>query len=812
MLKLFIFCCYFLLAGFLTYPQSRSIVNIDQVAGQFIKMVRSDSSEKVIAFTDKWFYQAGEEIWFRAYCLDALSNRPVHISKNLFVDIVNDKDSVISQMLMNISEGRTGGGILLPASLKEGYYWMRAYTTKTIREDSNGIFVKPIYILSERRPDPHALSATIAKSEDNLADSSLPQLVFLPEGGAIISGTTATVAFRAQSALGKPLDVSGYISDSRDSIVGSLNTSLPGIGKFSFDAWNRRKYIAHVKWINKRDLTFPLPAIDQFATQLSLLDQSDEAFHIRVSQGDSLYKKNKITYLLGVSRDSLCFAANGTDMYDVNIPKTTFPRGKATLYLFNDQGQIVSQRSLYIDSSSTKITAVPDKMNYGPREMVKLNIEFSSDNHPVNALVSVSVTDDRYAKAATKQNQISSLMTDGVELPEERSSTGHGQDKKYSQTEMDLIMLTGPALYPGWKYGKELKPLTPPVQSDDNNLLDISGKILSKANQPLSGYLVNLFSDQKGMFKLDTTDAKGHFQFSLPDYDDGTKFNLKLTNMEGKGEQGKVVLDNPNFPRISTPWQLKRKFNAAELVEIRTFRSHLLDTLSSAMGNSTLQPVTVQSGKSAGTSIDESKRVSKFSTIITHDKFQDGDPNALVNIIRQVPGLNRGLTMSAGGSATGVQPLIVVDGVAQSLPGDDDNSFLMSLDPSTLDFVEILKGAETAMYGMQGSGGVILINSSNKRGGSTQIDEKGLSTIYPKGYYKEANFLSPNYEKKDPKKTAEQDLRSTIYWKGNILMDASGKANIEFYTADEPTTYTVNLMGVTNTGEIVFKQIKLSRK
>jgi hypothetical protein len=795
-------CCFILFLSQYSYSQSGPTPNIDQVAGKFIKMLQADPKEKIDVYTDRWIYQSGEEIWFRAYCLNSLSGKPLYQSKNLFLDLVDDKDSIISQLLMNLQEGRTGGKLSLPASLKEGYYWIRAYTSTILHQDSNRIFVKPLFILNGRRLDLKLLSAYNAKPAADAIDTSMPRMSFLPEGGSVISGTTATIAFRALTASGKPLNVSGYITDSRDSTVASFNSTLPGMGKFSFDAWNHRKYFAHIKW-NNRVLTYPLPAINQFASQLSLIDQTDQVFHIRVSQGDSLYKKNKTTFILGISRDSLCFAANGTDMYDVNIPKNIFPKGKASLLLFDEHGQIVSQRALYIDSSLTRVVVVADKPNYGSREKVKLNISISgADNHPINALFSVSVTDDRFARQIEEQNQPSGLYADNVELPEADLL------KKYSPEEMDLIMLTQKGLYPGWKYGDEIAaPLT---HEEANNLFSIEGIMVSKNNEPMHGYLVNLFSDQKGMFKFDTTDDKGHFHFALPDFDDGSKFNLKLTTLKGQGQEGRVILDKSAFPQFNTPLALKKGFSSAELDAIRNFKAHQLDTIPEGTEKGVLTSVTVKPGGKV--TYDESKRVSRFSTIITPDKFNNGDPNALPNAVKQVPGLNRGLTMGPGGSATGEPPLVVVDGVAQSLPSSDVNSYLMSLDPNTIDFVEILKGAETAMYGMQGAGGVILINSKNTRKDVAEIDVKGQANLFPKGYYKEPTFTFPDYSKPELKNSAYRDLRSTLYWKGNILTNSNGKEFIEFFTNDGSTTYTVNLMGVTDTGEFIYKQIKIRRE
>ena len=100
---------------------------------------------------------------------------------------------------------------------------------------------------------------------------------------------------------------------------------------------------------------------------------------MQVSLGDSLYKKHKVTRMLGMSRDSLCFAAEGTDMYQVNVPLAGFPLGRACFILFDDQGNIVSQRSVYTRSGdSGRIVAATDKTDYSPGDNVNLRIGVKS--------------------------------------------------------------------------------------------------------------------------------------------------------------------------------------------------------------------------------------------------------------------------------------------------------------------------------------------------------------------------------------------------------------------------------------------------
>ncbi|HEY4876539.1 MAG TPA: Plug domain-containing protein, partial [Puia sp.] len=779
---------------------------IDALAGQIMKYIHSADKEKIIVLTDKMFYASGENMWLKAWCLNSLSNKVIHKSKNLFVDLVDDRDSVISQLLFNLQEQKTDGRILLPESLKEGYYWLRAYTNNILKDDANSIFVKPVYILNASKSDSHSLTAQVEKINDQ-EDTSAPQLTFFPEGGSIISGTTANIAFLCSNANGKSLDVSGYIIDSRYDTVTRFATSLPGRGKFSFDAFNHRKYFAHIKWKNNKELTYPLPNINPFSSQLSLVDQNDQIFHMRVSLGDSLYKKNKTTYILGISRDSLCFAANGTDMYDINIPKNSFPKGRATLFLFDENNQVVSQRNIYIsiNSDSNRIIASADKPVYEPREKVKLNISVPPvDHHPMVALFTVSVTDNRFA------GDIPDVLSDEAQLFQ---AAGNAQQKQFSPAEIDLIMLTQKNLYPQWRYGDNNITMSSPVHFEDSTLLDIKGKIVDKKNEPLKNYIVNLFSGDKRIFKIDTTDGNGHFIIQLSDYYDGTQFNLKLTNLKGQGEEGKVILDNPDFPHFSTPQELKRKFDQAEVTVVRNFKIHTLEDTSFYAKENSLKPVTIKGQIVSAVNYDASKRVNQFSYIITSDNFSNGDPNVLINAIKNVPGFNTGVnTMSSSISSPlettstvvsqGTPPLIVMDGVTLTLP-DGVNSFLQSVDPRTIDFVEILKGPEAAMYGMQGAGGVILINTTNVRKQVSQINSQGVSTIYPKGYFKQTDFVAPDYDKKEIKKSSTHDKRTTLYWDANALTDKTGNLTQYFFTADDKTLYSIIVMGITENGSIV---------
>ena len=779
--------------------------SLDSVAGQFVKYVRADRKEKIIVLTDKSFYSAGEDIWLKGWCLDSLSNRFIYLSKNLYVDLVNDKDSVIGQLLFNIPGRKTSGMIPLPATLQEGYYWLRGYTNRILKEEKNRVFVKPIFIVNSNKPDPRAMSAYAMKEAPVQDDTSAPNLLFYPEGGSIISGTTATIGFRSSGSRGQAVDVSGFVTDPLHDTVARFGCSLPGMGKFSFDAYNPRKYTAHVLW-RGRDLAFPLPKLDQFASQLTVISRDERMIKLQVSLGDSLYKKHKVTRILGVSRDSLCFGAVGTDMYQVNVPVANFPAGKAIFLLFDDQARMVSQRCIYIGAGDTnRITASTDKAGYSPGEKVNLSIGVKSANDlsQLSAILSVSVTDDRLTG---ERAGVSGAGGSG--LPELDDSLS----RSYPPAALDVLMLAQPRIYNDW--GGQGAAAMNIVQFADSNLLNIRGKAVNKNNEPLNKYVINLVSGDNRFFLADTTDAQGRFDFPLSEYDDGTKFNMKITDIHGKVTEGKLLLDKLDYPQFHTPRELKRGLGPEELAMIRRYKSkHAADEPMGLKDSALLKPVTVEARKKLP-DYDEAKRVSPFSSVIGPDQLRKGGVDEVYNALSRVPGLTSGVnrTMTLGGSSSseGTSSFYIVqDGIPVNT-GGDTKTFLESLDASNIEFIEVLTGPLTAIYGMEGAPGVILITSVTGHENTAQTNDKGMTTIFPKGYYNQSDVYASGFDRKKlPATAASGATSSTLYWNANVLTDNKGNAKVDFFTGREQAMYSAAIVGITMGGDIVEKKIQI---
>lgn len=84
--------------------------------------------EKVHLHLDKPFYAIGDDIWFKAYVVDAESHQLSGLSKILNVELVSEDDSIKQSLRLPLTVGVTWGDFKLSDSLQEGNYRIRAYT------------------------------------------------------------------------------------------------------------------------------------------------------------------------------------------------------------------------------------------------------------------------------------------------------------------------------------------------------------------------------------------------------------------------------------------------------------------------------------------------------------------------------------------------------------------------------------------------------------------------------------------------------------------------------------------------------------
>ena len=776
----------------------------DSVGALFTRFIQTSTAKNVVLLTNRNIYLAGEEIWFRAYVGNADNGRLDITSKNLFADLVNEKDSIIEQLVLDNTSLHTNGAFKLPELLPTGIYWIRSYTATQLEGDSTGVFLYPVYVINKQLRDEDSYVKQFEGSLKN-NNKSDPTIHFFAERLTAIPGVISTGIIEIKSDYNNPLQVKGELVNSKDSVITSFKTNSFGLARLTFVDDPAEKYTA-IFHVDNHDIRYQLPPVNNASIQLSVASQTSKTIKAFVTLEDAVPADTRTT-IVAVQGDSLYYAAVGTGYYGITIPIDNFSGGIARLLLFDGNKNVVDERKIYIPKENVELEVTPDKQKYSTRENVNVHIKVAAPNgKPLASLLNVAV-EDEWIQEFSDSTEAGILPPSGMFLLDSWLNRYH---TNYSADNIDLLLATRKTLskqpsYTG--YDREIQDF-----DDNKRLQSLTGKIINKKGNGIGDRIVTAIARNTRDFFMDadTTDNNGIFHLSMPQEFDSLQLSLQVTDKhQVQRLEDSIKIERFHYPGFSTPLSLKQQFLANNINTLTLSQKLHIDTALTFQGKGWLTPITVKTVKKEEPNYDVSKRLNSISQIVTSDKFRYGGLNAIGNAVLMVAGVSlSGSDISIFGPAFNLQgfvipPLVIMDGY--EVPTKNVLGFLNSLDPATIDFVEVLRGPEAAIYGVRGASGVVSVNTKH---GPDKPDysKSNLRLFTPVTYHTSPKFEMPDYSNNDIKNSSNPDPRTTIYWNGNIVTDANGEANIHFYTADNATNYAVTITGLTAKGELVYKR------
>lgn len=877
-------------------PLKKIILQIEKYRLQY-------PQEKVHLHLDKPYYAIGDNIWFKAYVVTAEKNELSDLSKILYVELINDKDSVKQSLALPLQMGLTWGDFALTDSLKEGNYRIRAYTNWMRNFDEDYFFDKTITIgnsiantvltqadytfskdvkgqkvlanlnysdmsgapLSNKEVSyevkldfrsilkgkgttdsngniqvsfvnnqPFILKSgkiltNIRLSEKVVASKNFPvkstsnetEIKFFPEGGDLIDGINSKIAFKALGSDGIGLNVSGYISDQNQNKLVDFKSEFAGMGSFKLKPIASNSYTAYLTFEDGSEKAIPLPQIKSKGYVLSVDNSDPVELKINISSNEVQQADSELK-LVAQSNGQVLFIARNkmiSSKFISSIPKSRFPTGILQLTLFSPNNEPVAERLVFINHSDLlNIKLSSEKTEYQQREKVKLMFDISdSKGKPTLGSFSIAVVDESKVPFDEENETtiISNLLLSSdlkgfIEKPN-YYFTAINADKI---RQLDNLLLTQ-----GWRrfeWRNLLSDSFPSLVFKAEQSMQVSGKVSSMSGKPIVGGKVTLFSSSGTQLLLDTiTDSNGRFQFDNLYFNDSTKFIVQARNEKDK-KNVEIMLDQ-------IPTQLVTKNKNEPMLEVNVNKSML-----TYLKNSKAQYDDLKKNGliSRNIMLDEIKVVDKkvevkyssnlngagrADAIIKSDQLQN-----CFDIAQCIQGRVAGIYVMNGmvyatrnlNSFLGPVPMqLILDGAYV------EPEFLSSINPNDVETIEILKsGATTAIYGMRGGGGVLVINT--KRGEFNRNYKNyapGIMAYSPKGFYKGREFYSPNYGDPTVNKRVS-DLRTTIYWNPNVISDTTGKASVEFYNSDGTGTYKAIVEGVNIDGTLGRQLFRFSVK
>ena len=242
---------------------------VGKITGQLNLFNEKCSQQKVYLHTDKDVYLAGETMWIKAYFLDASMLLADTLSKEVYVELLDMNQNSVNKIILRNKQGFSNGDVLLKDTLKEGNYQLRAYTSWMRNFDGDYFFFKAITIKNpnyENVVTQSRLKELIQFNKNIKSKESEYFVSFFPEGGNLVAGKQSNIAFKAETALGTPLDIKGSVLDDKGNQITDFQSIHDGMGVFKLTPNPEVKYTAKVTFANGLTQNYTLPQTLQKGT------------------------------------------------------------------------------------------------------------------------------------------------------------------------------------------------------------------------------------------------------------------------------------------------------------------------------------------------------------------------------------------------------------------------------------------------------------------------------------------------------------------------------------------------------------------
>jgi len=411
------------------------------------KFVFDHSFENIYVNTDRSIYSSKDTIWYKVYLLDNYTLQAQNESRSVYIELIDNHKKIKIRNLIQVKDGFGKGDFILDKhQIEGGLFTLRAYTDYQRNFNHEFYFSKKVVITELFNQQ-----FEYEKSESEELKAKNPtqkiDLQFLPEGGNLILNRSNTIAFIAKNSFGQPIDVSGWILDSKKNKVTRFSSEYQGMGKTMLIPKTGEVYTA---------------IVDKFPDQIIQLPQASDNIHFTASNREDKFinigiwsqvKKRKRLYLVNSSKGVITFYLS-LDLISnekkFRLNTNQFSMGINQLTLLDDQMTPIAERLVFIKKESPmQIDLETSKLNYSSREKVHVKVKTSHNNKRLPAHLSITAVNSNQVIPLEQypQNILSYLLLDSElkgTIP--NPSFFFKDDSVATKAKLDLLMLTH-----GWR-------------------------------------------------------------------------------------------------------------------------------------------------------------------------------------------------------------------------------------------------------------------------------------------------------------------------------------------------------------------------
>ncbi|MFT4072946.1 MAG: hypothetical protein QM654_13605 [Dysgonamonadaceae bacterium] len=793
--------------------------------------------EKVYLHFDNTSYYQGENIWFKAYIVRADRHSLSEISKVLYVELVSADGNSVETKKYNIEKGQCHGDFKLPTSSFAGFYEVRAYTRYMLnfREDNYFSRVFPVYdepkyegeykpIISKR-----PFSQRVPQIRPEYKQKENLSLNFYPEGGNLVVGLPAKVAFKAIGKDGENASVSGIVTDSNGRQAAEFSSSYLGMGSFEFTP-QTGKYKAKVEYLG-REYSFDLPPVMPSGYSLTVENSDPEKIYTRIHKS-----KSTAGQILGItfSCRGIVYASDRLDfvrdtLIELAVPKKVLPSGVVQATLYSSDSIPLCERLCFVNhNTQMKIGFSQDKPVYQALEQVRMDFDLKDfKGKPIEATFSLAVRDattsatNPYDENILTNLLLSSELRGYIENP----AYYFKSDSPSLKAALDLLMMTQGWSRYDWKQitGQDTFSIKHPVEKG----LVMEGSVLSlfrSKKMPDVDLTMILLSDSLSQHGICRTDSAGYFNFALQDFTGEAKLILQ-SKKKAKRKEMQIRLDRNFSPPLRSYLSPERNFpqyfkaipDSISTLDSLNEEQDFIDSLFAnnkklplEKRNNLLKEVVVKA-KRMPVKVNMKYKVAKeMDRRRDQGEWEPASLDAFLyfNVKYYAIGRYKGkriifirsdskeIVAENNPEAEDLEKQESENTKAPKSQIEKEHGRIPYMDEiESISFIEDYNSIFRLYPNPLDEPSVICLIHCKKNYRKEPI---GIRNTYFQGFAPQRQFYSPNYA--HTPLPDEKDYRRTLYWNPNVRTDADGKASVSFYNNATCKQMSVSAETVTENG------------
>ncbi len=740
--------------------------------------------EKLFVHTDRQFYLSGDVMWFRLFYVDGVFHRPLDVSKIAYLELLDTNQKSVLQTKVPIDTGSGMGSLSLPVSLLSGQYVLRAYTywMKTVSPDF--LFEKAITIVNPFRK----LGLPV------LTDSLNYDVQFFPEGGNLVTGLPAKVAFKVvDPRTGRGVDCKGVLLNQANDTIARFTSLNFGMGTFAFTPSGATSYRVQLKDGRGRSLNRALPAMYERGYTLQLEDVDASQLRVTVRTNQPANSQNPAVYLIGHTRQVVKVADVRTlqsGQATFLIAKNGLGEGISHLTVFDAAAQPVCER-LYFKRPQPNLTIQlkPDRNEYTTRAPVALALTtVDPAGKPVPADVSVSVYRLDSLESGEPINLPDYLWLTS-ELRGTIESPGYYLTHTGSEADaaIDNLMLTHGWRRFRWETALQPKPLTSTAVPEHGGLT-IWGRITNaRTGAPANGVTTHLSVPGKAVQLYSVrSNEQGLVRFEMANFYGSRDVVLQTATPDSTY---RVDLINPYTESPATTHlpvfdldQAGKDQLVARSLAMQVQRSYYPYTV----------PAQPPGDSAAFYGVaDERYALDAFTRFtVMEEVLSEYVPGVLVR--RRDKHFVLRVMNQPYKEVFSEDPLLLLDGVPVF-----DTDRLMAFSPLKIRTLDVI--TRRYFLGYTTLPGIISFRTYKGDLAGFQLDPRAVQLEYD-GLQARREFYAPQYATPQQLENRLPDFRTLLHWNPQVRTGAPGKADLTFYTSDQDGNYLIVVQGMTADG------------